>query len=135
MEVLEIAPGLWRWTAYHEEWKEDVGCTFVQTDDGVVLIDPLVPGEDTARFWKALDRDVKRAKGRVHVLVTVFWHTRSAAAMRDRTVKVRTWVARCANGSSSACAAAMSPSRCAEAGRTASSPRVSRAAAATARST
>ena len=40
--------------------------------------------EDTARFWKALDRDVKRAKGRVHVLVTVFWHARSAAEMRER---------------------------------------------------
>ncbi len=84
MDVLEIDAGLWRWTAYHEEWKEDVGCTFVATEDGVVLIDPLVPADDTARFWKALDRDVKRAKGRVHVLVTVFWHTRSAATMRER---------------------------------------------------
>ena len=84
MDVLEIAPGLWRWTAYHEEWKEDVGCVFVGTEDGVVLIDPLVPADDTTRFWKALDRDVKRSKGRVHVFVTVFWHTRSAAAMRER---------------------------------------------------
>ena len=63
MDVLEIAPGLWRWTAYHEEWHEDVGCTFVNTEDGAVLIDPLVPANDDARFWKALDRDVKRAKG------------------------------------------------------------------------
>ena len=61
MDVLEIAPGLWRWTAYHEEWKEEVGCVFVATEDGVVLIDPLVPADDTARFWKALDRDVKRS--------------------------------------------------------------------------
>jgi glyoxylase-like metal-dependent hydrolase (beta-lactamase superfamily II) len=49
-----------------------------------VLIDPLVPPEDTAKFWKALDRDVKRQKGPVHVLITVFWHARSASAMRDR---------------------------------------------------
>ena len=84
MDVLEIAPGLWRWTAFHEEWNEDVGCVYVETDDGVVLIDPLVPPDDTAKFWKALDRDVKRAKVPVHVLVTVFWHTRSAAAMRER---------------------------------------------------
>ena len=84
MDVLEIAPGLWRWTAYHEEWQEDVGCMYVETEDGVVLIDPLVPSDDTAKFWKALDRDVKRAKGRVHVFVTVFWHARSAAAMRER---------------------------------------------------
>ena len=84
MDVLEIAPGLWRWTAYHEEWKEDVGCVYVETEDGVVLIDPLVPPEDTAKFWKALDRDVKRAEGPVHVLITVFWHARSASAMRER---------------------------------------------------
>ena len=43
MDVLEIAPGLWRWTAFHEEWNEDVGCVYVETEDGVVLIDPLVP--------------------------------------------------------------------------------------------
>ena len=49
VDVLEIAPGLWRWTAYHEEWKEDVGCTFVETDDGVVLIDPLVPARTRRR--------------------------------------------------------------------------------------
>ena len=84
VDVLEIAPGLWRWTGYHEEWRQDVGCVYVETEDGVVLVDPLVPPEDTARFWKALDRDVKRAGAPVHVLVTVFWHTRSAAAMVER---------------------------------------------------
>lgn len=84
MDVLEVAPGLWRWTGYHEEWKEDVGCVYCETGDGVVLIDPLVPPEDDERFWRALDRDVQRGGGAVHVLVTVFWHTRSAAAMVER---------------------------------------------------
>ena len=84
MDVLEIAPGLWRWTGYHEEWKEDVGCVFCETDDGVALIDPLVPPEDSGRFWKALDRDVELVGARVHVLVTIFWHTRSAAAIVER---------------------------------------------------
>lgn len=84
MDVLEIAPGFWRWTGYHEEWRQDVGCVYVETEDGVVLVDPLVPPEDTARFWKSLDRDVKRAGGRVHVLVTVFWHARSASEMVER---------------------------------------------------
>jgi glyoxylase-like metal-dependent hydrolase (beta-lactamase superfamily II) len=90
VDVLEIAPGLWRWTAFHEEWNEDVGCVYVETEDGVVLIDPLVPPEDTARFWEALDRDVARAGGTVHVLVTVFWHTRSAAEMVPR-YSARVW--------------------------------------------
>jgi len=84
VDVLEIAPGLWRWTGYHEEWRQNVGCVYVETADGVVLVDPLVPPEDTARFWKALDRDVKRVGAPVHVLVSVFWHARSAAAMVDR---------------------------------------------------
>lgn len=90
MDVLEIAPGLWRWTGYHEEWKENVGSVYCETADGVVLVDPLVPHEDADRFWDALDRDVERAGGTVHVLVTVFWHTRSAKAMVERYA-ARVW--------------------------------------------
>jgi glyoxylase-like metal-dependent hydrolase (beta-lactamase superfamily II) len=90
VDVLQIEPGLWRWTGYHEEWKQDVGCVYFETADGVVLIDPLVPPEDTAQFWKALDRDVERAGGTVHILVTVFWHTRSAGEMVQR-YSARLW--------------------------------------------
>ena len=90
MHVLEIAPGLWRWTGYHEDWKEDVGCVYCETEDGVVLVDPLVPPEDTERFWRALDRDVERFQAPVHVLVTIFWHTRSAALMVER-YSARVW--------------------------------------------
>jgi len=84
VEVRPIAPRLWRWTGYHEEWRQDVGSVYYESRDGVVLVDPLVPPEDTARFWDALDRDVAKAGGEVHVLVTVFWHTRSAGAMIER---------------------------------------------------
>ncbi len=84
MDVRRVSPGLWHWTAYHEEWRQDVGSTYCETKDGVVLIDPLVPADDAKRFWDALDRDVEAAKGVVHVLVTVFWHTRSAAEMVSR---------------------------------------------------
>ena len=82
MDVVEIAPGLWRWTAYHEEWKDEVGCVYYESPDGIVLIDPLVPPEDTDRFLSTLDREV--AGQPVHVLVTIFWHARSAAAMVER---------------------------------------------------
>ena len=92
MDVQRIAPGLWRWTGYHEEWKQDVGSVYYETADGVVLVDPLVPPEDELRFWRALDRDIGRAKGPVHVLVTVFWHTRSAAAMIDK-YSAQVWAA------------------------------------------
>ena len=90
MDVAQIASGLWRWTGYHEEWKEVVGSVFYETDDGVVLIDPLVPPEDADRFWDALDRDVERLGGRVNVLVTIFWHTRSTIEMVDR-YQARVW--------------------------------------------
>lgn len=93
MDVLEIAPGLWRWTGYHEEWREDVGSVYCETEDGVVLVDPIVPAEDTARFWRALDRDVQRLSAPVHVLVTVFWHARSAAEMVER-YGARVWAPR-----------------------------------------
>jgi hypothetical protein len=64
--LTEIAPGLRRWTAWHEEWQEDVGCLAVDTDDGLVLIDPLDP---------------PRGLGRPeHVLITVFFHARSTKA-------------------------------------------------------
>src|SRR5947207_9231256 len=64
--LTEIAPGLRRWTAWHEEWQEDVGCLAVDTDDGLVLIDP---------------QDPPRGLGRpAHVLLTVHWHARSTKA-------------------------------------------------------
>jgi len=42
VQVSEIAPGLWRWTAYHEELRQDVGCVYVEAPDAVCLVDPLV---------------------------------------------------------------------------------------------
>ena len=92
MEVLQIAPGLRRWTGWHEEWKQEVGSVYCETADGVVLVDPLVPPEDSQGFLRALDRDVKRVRGPVHVLVTVYWHTRSAAAVAER-YGARVWAA------------------------------------------
>jgi hypothetical protein len=84
MEVLELAPGLWRWTGRHQEWKQDVGCVYYEHGAEVCLIDPLLPPEDPDRFWAALDRDVARAGGAVHVLITVFWHARSSGKMVAR---------------------------------------------------
>jgi glyoxylase-like metal-dependent hydrolase (beta-lactamase superfamily II) len=91
MEVTEIEAGLWRWTGFHETWRDDVGCVYCETDEGVVLVDPLVPPEDSERFWAALDRDVERVGGDVHVLLTVFWHVRSVGTVAER-YGARTWV-------------------------------------------
>lgn len=84
VQAAKVVDGVWRWTGWHEEWKQEVGSVFLESGDGICLIDPLVPPEDPEHFWQALDRDVARARGPVHVLVTVFWHTRHAAAMVER---------------------------------------------------
>ncbi len=79
-----VAEGLWRWTGRHEEWRQQVGCVYLEAPGAVVLIDPLVPREDEERFWSALDRDVERAGTPVHVLITIYWHTRSARRLAER---------------------------------------------------
>lgn len=84
MKVVRVEEGLWRWTAYYEEWRDEVGCVYYEAPDAIVLIDPLVPTEQSARFWEALDRGVKRADVPVHVLITVFWHARSAGEIVRR---------------------------------------------------
>jgi hypothetical protein len=90
MDVRELRPGLWRWTADHPEWNHsenwgpDVGCVYAELPDAVVLLDPLVPTEGEARFWEALDRDVERQGSAVHVLLTVHWHERSVEAVLER---------------------------------------------------
>lgn len=86
MDVVQVDGGLWIWRTLFREWGHAVGCVYLETPDAIVLIDPLVPEEpdEEARFWHALDRDVERCGVPVHVLVTVFWHTRSAARLVER---------------------------------------------------
>ena len=89
MTVTEIAPGLWRWTAPHPEWKEgegweqEVGCVYYEAPDATVLIDPLVPPE-RERYFEALDRDVERRGLPLAILLTCPWHERSAAELTER---------------------------------------------------
>lgn len=70
--LIEIAPGLRRWTARHEEWDEQVGSLALETKDGLVLLDPTDP-----------PRGVRRPQ---HVLLTVFWHARGAGEVRTEHV-------------------------------------------------
>src|SRR5438445_602335 len=87
MDVQELRPGLWRWTAPHPEWEHaenwgpEVGSVYAELPEAVVVIDPLVPTEEDEQFWSALDRDIERLARPVHVLLTVHWHERSVAAV------------------------------------------------------
>jgi hypothetical protein len=90
MEVQELRPGLWRWTAPHPEWEHaenwgpEVASVYAELPQAIVVIDPLVPTAEEERFWAALDRDVERLSRPVCVLLTVHWHERSVAAVLDR---------------------------------------------------
>ena len=68
----EIVPGLRRWTAFHDEWNEEVASLALETDDGLVLIDPLDP-----------PRELRRPD---HVLLTVYWHGRSTKDLKAKRV-------------------------------------------------
>jgi len=82
----QLAPGLWRWTAYHPEWRDEVGCLAYTNVAELVLIDPLAPVDHAAgrRFWKGLDQEVRRRKAPVHTVITVRWHERHAPEVVDR---------------------------------------------------
>ena len=62
-----VAPGLRRWSAWHAEWRQEVGSVAVDTPDGLALIDPLDPPPEV--------------RSPAHVLLTVFWHARSAGEL------------------------------------------------------
>jgi glyoxylase-like metal-dependent hydrolase (beta-lactamase superfamily II) len=65
MPLEEIAAGLHRWTTRHDEWNEPVASLAIETGEGLVLIDPLDPPP--------------AVRAPAHVLLTVYWHGRSAA--------------------------------------------------------
>ncbi len=81
----ELAPGLHRWVAYHEEWKKEVASVALEAGERLVLIDPLAPAglRDARGFWKALDT-AARAHAGVDVIVTLHYHRRSAASVVER---------------------------------------------------
>jgi glyoxylase-like metal-dependent hydrolase (beta-lactamase superfamily II) len=63
-------PGITRWTAPHEEWGKDVAAFAVETKDGLVFIDPIEPPPELGTP--------------AHVLLTVFFHARSAGSLGAR---------------------------------------------------
>jgi glyoxylase-like metal-dependent hydrolase (beta-lactamase superfamily II) len=103
VDVVELAPGLWRWTARHPDWtskqsgadgwEAEVASFYCEADGYLLLIDPIVPEEDgeQQRFWQALDRDVEKI-GSPHVVLTCAWHARSSRDVVQRYPDTRLWV-------------------------------------------
>jgi hypothetical protein len=101
VEIRELEPHLWWWTAPHPEWtpddfvdgqgwQRDVSSYALVEDGSLVLFDPLVPAGDEDAFWGALDRDVQD-HGPPAILITVYWHTRSSREILDRYDGASLW--------------------------------------------
>jgi glyoxylase-like metal-dependent hydrolase (beta-lactamase superfamily II) len=102
VDVRELAPGLWRWSARHPDWTPDqagpdgwgpdVASFFSDAGGAIVLVDPIVPSEpdERARFWRALDRDVRR-RGLPDVVLTCGRHARSSGDVIRRYPGTRLW--------------------------------------------
>jgi glyoxylase-like metal-dependent hydrolase (beta-lactamase superfamily II) len=101
VEIEQLRPRLWRWTATHpdwspeeggpEGWEPEVSSHALVEEDALVLIDPLVPADDEVRFWQALDGDVEH-HGPPQIVLTGYWHARSAQTIFDRYPGARIWV-------------------------------------------
>jgi hypothetical protein len=87
----EVAPGLWRWSVPHPDWRPDavpgsygdwpreVGCVLHETDEQAVFFDPLI---DSDALWEWVDD--RCAGKRVTVLTTIGWHRRSRPELVER---------------------------------------------------
>lgn len=88
----EILPGLHRWTAEVADWTPEQGgpdgwqkavsSVAFEGSEALVLVDPLVDGDD----WGEIDALVERSGAPIAIVVTCPWHSRSAGAALRRYV-------------------------------------------------
>lgn len=91
----QIRSGLWRWECAHPEWvpgaeldspddfPEMVGSVACATDEGLVLIDPLITS-DCDHLWGWIADESAGLGGVASVLTTIRWHGRSSAEAMKR---------------------------------------------------
>ena len=83
MRFGELDAGLGWWTARHPEWQARyswdpvVRCFWVETDEGTLIVDPLVPDDDAETLWDRLDDVVAQRSLPVAVLLTQAAHATS----------------------------------------------------------
>jgi glyoxylase-like metal-dependent hydrolase (beta-lactamase superfamily II) len=91
--VDELAKGLWRWTRRHPDWHpkgfgDEVSSYALLDDPGLVLVDPLVDGEDDP----VLAEIEAQATGSVRILITMGYHVRSSELIWKRLGPKRTGI-------------------------------------------
>jgi hypothetical protein len=86
----EVLPGIWRFESPHPDWTEDedwgqsVAWWAFASEQGVMLVDPLVTD------WEALDAVLMPARGCAGIVRTVHWHQRSIPEASAR-YNARVW--------------------------------------------
>jgi glyoxylase-like metal-dependent hydrolase (beta-lactamase superfamily II) len=81
----ELRPGLRTWTAHHEEWGQEVRSFAIVEDARLILIDPLLVGEQ----WEELA--ATRGGRSLDLLATIHYHVRSAAELREAHPDATLW--------------------------------------------
>jgi glyoxylase-like metal-dependent hydrolase (beta-lactamase superfamily II) len=81
----ELRPGLRTWTTYHDEWEKHVRGFAIVESERLILIDPLLAGEQ----WDQMAE--LRGQSGLDVLLTIHWHARSAAEIRERHPDAKVW--------------------------------------------
>jgi glyoxylase-like metal-dependent hydrolase (beta-lactamase superfamily II) len=81
----ELRPGLRTWTAHHEEWGQDVRGFAIVTDERLILVDPLLVGDQ----WEELA--ALREGRELDLLATLHFHVRSGAEAKERHPDATLW--------------------------------------------
>jgi glyoxylase-like metal-dependent hydrolase (beta-lactamase superfamily II) len=81
----ELRPGLRTWTAHHEEWGQDVRGFAIVEPERLILVDPLLVGDQ----WEELD--ATRDGRALDLLATLHYHVRSGAELRERHPDATLW--------------------------------------------
>ena len=89
-----LARGIGRWVAFHPEWKQEVACGVIDRGGSMILVDPLFPSDAAGRA--ALDGLAGRAadEGPPAIVLTVFYHERSAGEVLERIPGTTLWADR-----------------------------------------
>jgi hypothetical protein len=92
----ELSAGVYRWTAAHPEYRsttEEVASYALEADDGLALVDPLLPAVGPDAILSHLD-DLARTAQRIDLLVTIPYHARSCETLWKRwseSIDTRIW--------------------------------------------
>jgi hypothetical protein len=87
----QVAPGVWRWTAPHPQWRNasvpwthDVASFALSLPDELVLVDPLLDADEgvAAAQLERLDQLVSASRS-VAIVVTIPYHVRSSEPLYD----------------------------------------------------